>query len=98
MNPRIFVLIRLWRGRAWLFGIMIQSMEYLLHTSFIICVLGVLVIVFGITNGLVRLLRYKLLAVWGMTVNVERKQLGYFLGYYLLLGLEFSLAANIIDA
>jgi uncharacterized membrane protein len=72
-------------------------MEYLHHASFGIGVLGVLVIVFGVLCGLVRFVRAELAAARGQTVDEERKQLRHVLGYYLLLGLEFLIAADIID-
>jgi len=72
-------------------------MEYLHHTSFSIGVLGVLVIVFGVASGLLRFLRSEVLAVRGVNVDDERKRLRHLLGYYLLLGLEFLIAADIID-
>src|SRR6266478_1045805 len=72
-------------------------MEYLHHASFGIGVLGVLVIVFGVLCGLVRFVRAEFSAARGMSVDEERKQLRHVLGYYLLLGLEFLIAADIID-
>jgi uncharacterized membrane protein len=72
-------------------------MEYLHHASFGIGVLGVLVIVFGVFNGLVRFIRSEFCAARGLSVDEERKQLRHVLGYYLLLGLEFLIAADIID-
>ena len=72
-------------------------MEYLHHTSFGIGVLGVLIIVFGVLGGLVRFVRAELDAVRGLAVDEARKQLRHVLGYYLLLGLEFLIAADIID-
>jgi uncharacterized membrane protein len=72
-------------------------MDYLHHTSFGIGVLGVLVIVFGVASGLLRFLRSEVLAVRGVNVDEERKRLRHMLGYYLLLGLEFLIAADIID-
>jgi uncharacterized membrane protein len=72
-------------------------MEYLHHTSFGIGVLGVLVIVFGVASGLFRFLRSEVLAVRGANVDQDRKHLRHLLGYYLLLGLEFLIAADIID-
>jgi len=73
------------------------EMEYLHHTSFGIGVLGVLVICFGVAGGLVRFVRSELLAVHGAKVDEDRRQLRHLLGYYLLLGLEFLIAADIID-
>ena len=72
-------------------------MEYLHHASFGIGVLGVLVIVFGVLCGLVRFVRAEFSAARGLSVDEERKQLRHVLGYYLLLGLEFLIAADIID-
>ena len=72
-------------------------MEYLHHTSFGIGVLGVLVIVFGVGCGLVRFVRAELRAARGADVEDDRKRLRHVLGYYLLLGLEFLIAADIID-
>jgi len=72
-------------------------MEYLHHTSFGIGVLGVLVIVFGVVCGLVRSLRAEIRAARGCDVDEDRKRLRHVLGYYLLLGLEFLIAADIID-
>ena len=73
------------------------EMDYLHHASFGIGVLGVLVIVFGVLSGLVRLVRAEFSAAHGLVVDEERKKLRHVLGYYLLLGLEFLIAADIID-
>ena len=72
-------------------------MNYLHHTSFAIGVLGVLVIVFGVASGPPGRLRAEFLAVRGVYVNEDRRPLGHQLGDYLLLGLEFLIAADIID-
>jgi uncharacterized membrane protein len=72
-------------------------MDYLHHASFGIGVLGVLVIVFGVLSGLVRFVRAEFSAARGLVVDEERKKLRHVLGYYLLLGLEFLIAADIID-
>jgi uncharacterized membrane protein len=72
-------------------------MELLHHASFGIGVLGVLVIVFGVFSGLIRFIRAEFSAVRGLNVDEDRKQLRHVLGYYLLLGLEFLIAADIID-
>src|SRR5262245_59943635 len=72
-------------------------MEYLHHASFVVGVLGVLIIVFGVLSGLVRFVRAELAAARGWAVDEARKQLRRVLGYYLLLGLEFLIAADIID-
>src|SRR5437868_10256086 len=72
-------------------------MDYLHHASFGIGVLGVLVIVLGVLSGLLRFVRAEISAARGLVVDEERKQLRHVLGYYLLLGLEFLIAADIID-
>jgi uncharacterized membrane protein len=72
-------------------------MDYLHHASFGIGVLGVLVIIFGVLSGLVRFVRAEFSAARGLVVDEERKRLRHVLGYYLLLGLEFLIAADIID-
>ena len=74
-----------------------HPIQYLHHASFGIGVLGVLVIVLGVAGGLVRFLRAEVLFVRGRNVEADRKRLRHVLGYYLLLGLEFLIAADIID-
>ena len=74
-----------------------HPMEYLHQTSFGIGILGVLVIVFGVACGLVRFVRAEFRAGRGAEVDEDRKRLRHVLGYYLLLGLEFLIAADIID-
>src|SRR4051812_38005769 len=74
-----------------------QLVEYFHHTSFGIGVLGVLVIVFGVASGLLRFIRAAFLSMRGQNVEDERKRLRHALGYDLLLGLEFLIAADIID-
>jgi len=72
-------------------------LDYLHHASFGIGVLGVLVIVFGVACGLVRFVRSEIRVARGADVEDDRKRLRHVLGYYLLLGLEFLIAADIID-
>ena len=72
-------------------------MAYLHQASFGIGVLGVLVIIFGVLCGLIRFVRAEILAARGGNVDDDRKRLRHVLGYYLLLGLEFLIAADIID-
>jgi len=74
-----------------------HPMEYVNHATFGISVLGVLVIIFGVLCGVVRFLRSEVSAVRGANVEGERRKLRQALGYYLLLGLEFLIAADIID-
>src|SRR5262245_7108956 len=72
-------------------------MDYLHHVSFGIRILGVLVIVFGVAAGVARFLRSEVQSARGKNVEEDRKRLRHVLGYYLLLGLEFLIAADIID-
>src|SRR5215813_12364589 len=72
-------------------------MDYLHNVSFGIGMLGVLVIVFGVAGGVARLLRSEVQSARGRNVEEDRKRLRHVLGYYLLLGLEFLIAADIID-
>jgi len=72
-------------------------MNYLHHASFGIGLLGVLVIVLGVIGGLIRFVRAELRAARGVETEGERRALRHTLGYYLLLGLEFLIAADIID-
>ena len=72
-------------------------MNYLHQASFGIGVFGVLVIVFGVACGVARLLRPEFRAACGKDIEDDRKRLRHALGYYLLLGLEFLIASDIID-
>ena len=72
-------------------------MNYFHHASFGISLLGVLVIIFGVLCGVVRFLRSEVASARGANIEGERRKLRQVLGYYLLLGLEFLIAADIID-
>lgn len=72
-------------------------MTYLHDASLGIGILGVLVIVFGVASGLLRFVRSEIRAARGKDADPDRQQLRHLLGYYLLLGLEFLIAADIID-
>lgn len=72
-------------------------MDWLHHTSFGIGVLGVLIIVFGVGSGLVRFVRAEWGAARGRGGADPRVGVRHALGYYLLTGLEFLIAADIID-
>lgn len=72
-------------------------MEFLHHVSFGIGILGVLVIVFGVAGGVVRFLRSEVQSARGTNIEDDRRRIRHVLGYYLLLGLEFLIAADIID-
>ena len=71
--------------------------ELLHHTSFGIGALGVLVICFGVIGGAWRFVQTEYYAARGGAVETQRRQLRHALGYYLLLGLEFLIAADIIE-
>ena len=72
-------------------------MEYLHHATFAVSLLGVLVILLGVLCGLGRFLRSEVASARGTNVDEERRKLRQVLGYYLLLGLEFLIAADIIE-
>jgi uncharacterized membrane protein len=74
-----------------------RAIEFLHHASFGISFLGVMVIILGVGLGLVRFLHSEVAAVRGIDVEIQRHRLRRGLGYYLLLGLEFLIAADIID-
>lgn len=76
---------------------MAHPLAYLHHATLGISVLGVLVIMFGVLSGVARFLRSELLSARGTDVQGERRKLRHGLGYYLLLGLEFLIAADIIE-
>ena len=72
-------------------------MDYLQTVSTAIGMMGVVVIVFGLIGGLLRFVRTEWLAARGRNVDAARMNLRQMLGYYLLLGLEFLIAADIIE-
>ena len=72
-------------------------MTYLHHVSVGVGIAGVLVIVFGVLGGLWRFTCSELAAARGQNVRAARVHLRATLGYYLLLGLEFLIAADIIE-
>ena len=66
------------------------------HISLVIGVIGVTVILWGVLLGVLRLLRLEWASLSGRDSLVEREDLRHHLGYYLLLGLEFLIAADIV--
>ncbi len=66
------------------------------HISLVIGVIGLTVILWGVLLGVLRLLRLEWASLTGRDSLVEREDLRHHLGYYLLLGLEFLIAADII--
>jgi uncharacterized membrane protein len=73
-------------------------MNYFHQTSFAISVFGALVIVYGVVCGLVQFVGAEFQAARGADAGEARKRLRHVLGHYLLLGLEFLIAADIIDS
>src|SRR6266516_3927883 len=76
---------------------MSHPMDYLHHVSFGIGILGVLVIIFGVAACVALFFRSEIQSARGRNVEEDRKLLRHMLGYYLLLGLEILIAADIID-
>ncbi len=72
-------------------------MSVLNHTSLGIGICGVAIIVWGALLMLVRLLRLELTRIRGLRICREREALRHQFGSYLLLGLEFLIAADIIE-
>jgi uncharacterized membrane protein len=72
-------------------------MEYLYHLGVGVSVVGVLVIVYGVAIGLMQFIRSEVHAMRGSKMDVERRHLRHLIGYYLLLGLEILIAADIIE-
>jgi uncharacterized membrane protein len=66
------------------------------HISLVIGVIGLTVILWGVLLGVLRLLRLEWASLTGRDSLVEREDLRHHLGYYLLLGLEFLIAADIV--
>jgi uncharacterized membrane protein len=66
------------------------------HISLAIGVIGVSVILWGVLLGVLRLVRLEWASITGRDSLVEREDLRHHLGYYLLLGLEFLIAADIV--
>lgn len=72
-------------------------MIYLHHISFAISLLGGLVIGCGVAVGFAQFIRTEIRALRGAGVAAARQGLRHALAYYLLLGLEFLIAADIMD-
>jgi uncharacterized membrane protein len=65
--------------------------------SRVIGYLGVAVIAYGVVGGVVRLIASEIKPLRRRPVATLRSELREHLGYYLLLGLEFTIASDIID-
>ena len=76
----------------------ISQIHDVMHViSILIGVVGVAVIVWGVLCGLLRLIGLEIDVFRGQTVSSKRESLKEHLGFYLLLGLEFLVAADIIE-
>ncbi|MBN2183759.1 MAG: DUF1622 domain-containing protein [Candidatus Krumholzibacteriota bacterium] len=73
-----------------------MQMEILHYISLAIGIVGIAVIVWGVAIMLFRLLRLEITRFRKRTIFRERETLRHQLGSYLLLGLEFLIAADII--
>lgn len=71
-------------------------MEILEHVSLLIGIIGVAVILWGVGVAFVALISVEVLTLRGGNALDEREMLRHRLGYYLLLGLEFLVAADIV--
>jgi uncharacterized membrane protein len=71
-------------------------MELLHHISMGIGVMGAAVILYGVLKGLGQLVWVEVRSLTGQSVVLTRQEMRHALGYYLLLGLEFLIAADII--
>src|SRR5215831_1834774 len=76
---------------------MSKSIEFLRYATSTVGIMGILVIIFGVSRGVVQFVGSELSSARGVNVEPERRRLRQILGYYLLLGLEFLIAADIID-
>ncbi len=73
-------------------------MELLENVSAPLGVIGIAVIVYGVVCSLLRFVVSELKALRGEDVLSQRDHLRGLLGYYLLLGLEFLIAADIVES
>ena len=72
------------------------ALELLEHVSLLIGIIGVAVILWGVGVALVALIRVEGRGFRGDDALDDREMLRHRLGYYLLLGLEFLVAADIV--
>ena len=76
----------------------IRQVHEVMHiVSVLIGVVGVAIVVWGVLCGLLRVIKMESHVFKGQTVSTERETLKEHLGFYLLLGLEFLVASDIID-
>lgn len=72
-------------------------MQLLHHLSLGIGALGIGIILTGVARGTRLFIMTEFAALTGGDVPGRRQELRHLLGYYLLLGLEFLIAADILD-
>jgi uncharacterized membrane protein len=70
-----------------------QVLDYL---TLVIGIIGIMVIVWGVFSGLIRFIQLEIQKVKGKNICQNREILRQHLGSYLLLGLEFLIAADVI--
>jgi uncharacterized membrane protein len=73
-------------------------LELLAQVSVLLGVIGIAIVVYGVVCSLVRFVVSELKALRGEDVMSQRAHLRGLLGYYLLLGLEFLIAADIVES
>ena len=71
-------------------------MDWLTHISLAVGTVELGVILWGVLLCAVKFVRSEWSALRGETVSEERESLRHHLGYYILLGLEFLVAADIV--
>lgn len=72
-------------------------LELLGYLSFGIGVIGVLVITFGTLNTFIEFLKLEAKRMQGKNICPQRELIRHHFGSYILLGLEFLIAADIVD-
>jgi len=70
--------------------------DWLNHISLAVGVIGLGVILWGVFFSVVKFVRAEWAALRGQAAEEEKEALRHHLGYYLLLGLEFLVAADIL--
>jgi uncharacterized membrane protein len=70
-----------------------QVLDYL---TLVIGIIGIMVIVWGVFSGLIRFIQLEIQKLKGKNICKNREILRQHLGSYLLLGLEFLIAADVI--
>ena len=79
-------------------GLNFFSLDPVMHAvAGVIGVVGVTVIVWGVLIGLTRLIRAEYVRLKGGDAEELRSSVRHILGFYLLLGLEFLVAADIVE-